>query len=302
MKSILHFLNQSDFESFTSQLLGEDRPNFMAIEGAGGDGGFDGVDGDTVFQMYFPETKNRNKQHYIKKIDTDIPKARATADKLNFEAKKWVLIVPEDLSTEVTLYLIAKAKEYGFSGMYWGATKLTALVTKYPHIKEAFPGVFLPELKSNVERIDQGVGEIKQQLLAQAGEIMTETEFVSRIQLLKQQQQFELRNLQSRVGNSSAQQTVHQAVNLKFQPLFLDLQAKKAASDRLYELEKQELEAEHEVNRNKINADHQSRGVYHSGMRIKALHDADVNHNTKAEKLALKYGKEFTPYPEEQLP
>ena len=290
MKSILHFLNQSDFESFTSQLLGEDRPNFMAIEGAGGDGGVDGVDGDTVFQMYFPETKNRNKQHYIKKIDTDILKARATADKLNFEAKNWILVVPEDLSTEVTLHLVAKAKEHGFSGMYWGATK------------EAFPGVFLPELKSNVERIDQGVGEIKQQLLAQAGEIMTETEFASRIQLLKQQQQFELRNLQSRVGDSSAQQTVHQAVNLKFQPLFLDLQAKKAASDRLYELEKRELEAEHEVNRNKINADHQSRGVYHSGMRIKALHDADVSHNTKAEKLALKYGKEFTPYPEEELP
>jgi hypothetical protein len=274
----------------------------MAIEGAGGDGGFDGVDGDTVFQMYFPETKNRDKQHYIRKIDTDIPKARATANRLNFEAKTWILVVPEDLSTDVTLHLVAKAKEYGFNGMYWGATKLSALVTKYPHIKEAFPGVFLPELKSNVERIDQGVDEIKQQLITQAGQIMTESEFISRVQLLRQQQQSELRNLQSRIGNSGAQQVAHQAVNLKFQPLFLDLQTKKAASDRLYELEKQELEAKHEVARDKINADHQRRGVFHSGMRIKALYDADVNRNVKAEKLALKYGKEFLPYPEEQLP
>lgn len=302
MKSILHFLNESDFQAFTSQLFGEEMPDYMPIEGAGGDGGFDGIEGDTIFQMFFPEPRNRTKQHYFKKIDTDIPKARATADKLGFEANKWVLVVPEDLSTEVTIHLIKKAQESGFRGTYWGANKLTTLASKYPHIKEAFPGVFLPELKSNIERIDQGVDDIKQQLLAHGGEIMTETEFASRMQNLKQRQQQEMRTMTSLAGNSSASQTLGQAVNLKYQPLFLDLGAKKAASDRLYELEKTGLETAHTKRRDEINQDHSNRGVFHSGMRINALRMADEEFNVEAEKLAIKYGKPFEAQPTEQIP
>jgi hypothetical protein len=302
MKSILHFLNESDFQSFTSQLFGEEMPDYMSIEGAGGDGGFDGIEGDTIFQMFFPEPKNRTKQHYIKKIDADIPKARATADKLGFDANNWVLVVPEDLSTEVTVHLINKAKESNFKGTYWGANKLASLVSKYPHIKEAFPGVFLPELKSNVKRIDEGVDEIKQQLAAQGGEVMTDTEYTSRMQNLKMRQQQEMRTFSSIVGNSSAQQQVHQAVNLKYQPLLLDLGAKKAASDRLYELEKTGLETKHNKRRDEINQDHSNRGVFHSGMRINALRIADEEFNVEAEKLALKYGKLFEAQSTEQIP
>jgi hypothetical protein len=56
MKQTLAFITSDDFEDFTSQLISQELPGFVAVEGAGGDGGLDGLDGTTAYQMYFPES------------------------------------------------------------------------------------------------------------------------------------------------------------------------------------------------------------------------------------------------------
>ena len=85
--------------------------------------------------MFFPEEKNRKKVKYIAKIDEDLAKLIVTIDKHKLTINRWIFVIPEDLYYEVVLHLQKKSKEIGIECLYWGATRLTALVNKHPHIK-----------------------------------------------------------------------------------------------------------------------------------------------------------------------
>ena len=94
MKQALRFISNDQFQSFTSLLFSEELPSFQAIEGAGGDGGLDGIDGTTAYQMYFPEVKNRDKKHYVAKIDADLTTLQVTMTKQKLTVTRWILVVP----------------------------------------------------------------------------------------------------------------------------------------------------------------------------------------------------------------
>jgi hypothetical protein len=119
VKQILHFLNEHDFQNFTSQLFGEELPSFQPIEGAGGDGGLDGIETETAYQMYFPEQKNRTKQKYLAKIDDSLTKLQATIESKSLTIKRWIFVVPEDLQYEVVLHLQKKSQNTGIECLYW---------------------------------------------------------------------------------------------------------------------------------------------------------------------------------------
>ncbi len=61
--------------------------------------------------MYFPEFENRDKKHYVAKINTDVAKLQKTIAEQQLTINRWIFVVPEDLTKDVVLHLQAKSKE-----------------------------------------------------------------------------------------------------------------------------------------------------------------------------------------------
>lgn len=290
MKADLHFISNDQFQSFTSQLLGEELPSYLPIEGAGGDGGLDGIEGTTAYQMYFPEQKNRTKAKYIKKIDDDIEKAQATATKHDISFTRWILVVPEDLGTDVVLHLQKKSSIAGFECLYWGATKLTALVNKYPHIRNAFPAIFLPDVKQGVDEIKLGIEELHRNQDSYT-DVMTDEEYQRRRQRLVEQGQRDAQQLMARVPAGSAKQMASQAVYTEINKKIQELLDLKQRSDRFYELAKQEINDFFDEIKEKKQSELAGRNMLHSGIAIQDFEKIEKRRVRELERLDLKYGK-----------
>jgi hypothetical protein len=289
MKAILHFITSEQFQSFTSQLFSEELPSFQSIEGAGGDGGLDGIEGTTAYQMYFPEVKNRDKKHYVAKMDADLAKLQATMAKQNLTITKWILVVPDDLSTDVVLHLQAKSNELGIECLYWGATKLTALVNKYPYIRNAFPEVFLPHVKQDLAEVKDGVASLNRKQ-DNFTDIITDDEFFRLRKQLTQEGQANARQMAGRFNGSGAQlasQAVIAETNKKIQALT----TKKTTSDRFYKLAEDEINETYGELLTKTRSSFATRGLSSSGLENKALADVEVKRKRELERLRLKYGK-----------
>ncbi len=290
MKAILHFITSEQFQSFTSQLFSEELPSFQPTEGAGGDGGLDGVDGTTAYQMYFPEVKNRDKKHYVAKIDADLAKLQATMTKQSLTITKWVLVVPDDLGTDVVLHLQAKTKELGIECLYWGATKLTALVNKYPYIRDAFPEVFLPDVKQGLADVKEGLENLhrKQDNFT---EIITDEEFFAQRKRLREQADHDARQLMGRLPAGSAQQLGSQAVYTEINKKVRELSDRKAKSDRFYELARDEINEHFDELKTQKQSEIASRGLLHSGIGQQVIEKVEAIRSRELERLKLKYGK-----------
>lgn len=293
MKQTLQFLTSEQFQNFTSQLFSEELPSYQAVEGAGGDGGLDGLDGSTAYQVYFPEVKNRDKKHYVSKIDADVAKLQATAEKHGFTITKWIFVVPDDLGADVVLHLNQKSQEAGFECIYWGATKLTALVNKYPYIKDSFPEIFLPGVKQDLTELKDGISELhrKQDTFT---EIITDDEFISRKQRLTQQGQQDAHNLMLRVPAGSAQQQASQLVANATTKKIQELADQKARSDRFYELAREEINDFFDEQEMKKQGEIAARGLIHSGIGQQEIEAVRKKRRRELERLDLKYGKKAT--------
>lgn len=291
MKQILHFLDEADFQNFTAQLFSEEFPSFQAIEGAGGDGGLDGIEGETAYQMFFPEEKNRNKAKYIAKIDKDLTKLSATIESQNLTITRWIFVIPEDLHYEVVLHLQKKSKEFGMECLYWGATKLTALVNKHPHIKNAFPGIFLTDLKVDMERVTDSVSELSRRTAASSTDIIKDDDFSAELQRIKSQMQGEQHDVNVRFGNTSLPQAASVAIRKKYMPMIDALQRRKQASDKMYDLELREINIQFDELVEKKNSEHVGRGTFHSGFRGQDIEKIEEKRMIELQKLAVKYGK-----------
>ena len=290
MKQTLQFLTSEQFQNFVSQLFSEELPSFQAIEGAGGDGGLDGIDGSVAYQVYFPEVKNRDKKHYVSKIDTDVAKLQATAEKHGFTVTKWIFVVPDDLGTDVVLHLSQKSQEVGFECIYWGATKLTALVNKYPYIKDSFPEIFLPGVKQDLADLKGGIEDLhrKQDNFT---EIITDDEFIARRQRLTQKGQQDAHQLMMRVPPGSAQQQASQIVTNETNKKIQELVEQKARSDRFYQLARDEISDFFEEQETKKRGEIAARGLTGSGIGEQELEPIRKKRHRELERLDLKYGK-----------
>lgn len=291
MKQILHFLDEGDFQNFTAQLFSEEFPSFQAIEGAGGDGGLDGIEGETAYQMFFPEQKNRTKKKYVEKIDKDLAKLKATAEEHDLTVTRWIFVVPEDLNYEVVLHLKKRSKEYDIECLYWGATKLTTLVNKHPHIKSAFPGIFLTDLRVDMERVTNGLEALSQRTASSTADILKEDDYLAQVKQIKTRWKDEMHSINIRFGNSSVPQTATSALQKKYQPMFDELQRRKQTSDKMYELELKEINIHFNELVEKKNSEHVGRGTFHSGFRGQDIDKIEEKRTIELEKLSIKYGK-----------
>lgn len=287
MKELLAFLTSDDFEDFTSQLISQELPGFIAIEGSGGDGGLDGLDGNVAFQMYFPEVKNRNAAHYIKKIDNTLAKLMRTKAENGLDITNWILVVPEDMHFTVGIHLQKVSKNTGVNCSYWGATKLKALLSKYPEIKQNFPAIFLPEFKQDMGEVKSGIAKLHSQNTEHGIQIITEQEYVELMSPIRE----DIRAL----ARSGVREEGGYDPNLGFRrqvdKRYTELQAKKAASDRVYEMDLEEINERHDEEVEMKQGEHVRRGVLHSGFAIQDIEKINARRSREIERLKIKYGK-----------
>ena len=183
-----------------------------------------------------------------------------------------------------------KSKEVGFECIYWGATKLTALVNKYPYIRDAFPEIFLPDVKQDLASVKDGIENLhrKQDSFT---DIMTDEEFFSRRQRLTQEGQQNARQLMQRVPPGSAQQQASQIVTAETNKKIQELADQKKRSDRFYELARQEINDFFEEELTKKQGEIAARGLTHSGIGQQAIEAVERKRKRELERLDLKYGK-----------
>ncbi|MEK7597100.1 MAG: hypothetical protein AAB441_00460 [Patescibacteria group bacterium] len=158
MKLRLNFNSEQEFQNFCNQLFSAELPSYQAIEGSGGDKGIDGLDKNTVFQIFFPDIKNRIKSKYIDKINEDLVKIKNAIKENKLNIERWIIVIPEDLSADVIIYLRKKSEETGIECIGWGASKLTELLGKSPHIKKSFPSVFSQDIEEELKELSEKIG------------------------------------------------------------------------------------------------------------------------------------------------
>lgn len=292
MKQALRFQSENEFQTFFSQLCSAEFPDFQAVEGAGGDMGFDGLCGETAYQVYSPEDKNRTDSKFIKKIDKDLEKVIKNRKKLKIQIKEWIFVVPEDLRMKVIAHLQAKSNEKDIKCLYWGATKLTQLVTKHPHIQDSFPTIFLPPVRNGIEKIENTLQNISKperntKVFANV-EIIGDEEFTQA--LTKLYEDYWEEAVPSDLGFTWEKPPNAKKLATKFKQEEEKLRTKKNKSDSAYVIELEELNEAYDEEIEKTNIAMNSRGLYQSGIRDKAIESLEVKRKRDVSKLKLKYG------------
>ncbi len=292
MKQTLHFQSEQEFQNFVGQLFSAEFPNFQAIEGAGGDGGLDGLDGNTIYQVFFPDLKNRNHSRYKGKIDSDLPKAIKTAEKLDIDLARWILIVPEDLRFETIGYLNQKSKEKGIVCLAWGATKLNELINKHPHIRNSFPGIFLPDVRDDISDVKISIDNLSRPKTLTNVEIVTDKDFQSIKNKITEEFHQKAKGASIRFGDSSASQASSVIYQKEANTKMDELRIKKERSDKAFELEKQDIEVTYDKILQTAKEEMNSRGLSSSGIANKRYSEIEDQKIREIGKLKLKYGKD----------
>lgn len=294
MKQKLRFTSEEEFQSFFGQLSSAEISDFLPVEGSGGDKGFDGLSGTTAYQAYFPDEKNRTDAKYINKINEDLDKVIKNKRRLGLGITDWIFVVPEDLRISVVAHLRKKSKETGINCTYWGATKLLELITKHPHIQDSFPTIFLPPVHEEVKKVTRSLDSGIKATLVKADspvEIITEQEFARQKREIQNELYQKLEPYYS--GSRPIRGTADERVPLEqeAEQKYRDLQIKKQASDNLYKLELEEIEEKYQEETEKTNEEMNKRGLFHSGIKDRAIGRLEVKKKREIEKLKLKYGK-----------
>jgi len=291
----LKFKSGDEFQNFFSQLASAELGDFQSVEGSGGDGGFDGIYGPTAYQAYFPEPKNRTRGKFIQKIDIDLPKVIETSKRLDLNIDSWILVVPVDLGIDVIAYLSKKSKETKIKCSYWGASKLSQLVTKYPYIQDSFPDIFLPPVREILREIDLNLkhqGEDTK--ISELVPIIRDSDFYQQKKNIWDEYQKKIKdfpkNRHGRVTYGYEEKDLEFSREAK--KAERELESKKKASDKAYELELDELNEIYDENVEKLKEEMAKKGLFSSGIKGNAIGKIEIKRKRQIERLKLKYGKE----------
>jgi hypothetical protein len=290
---ILRFQSEQEFQNFFGQLASAEISNFQAVEGSAGDSGFDGISDTTAYQVYYPEDKNRTDTNYIKKIDDDVAKIVKSSKELGLNIKEWILVVPEDLRIKVIVHLQKKSQETGLTCKHWGATKLTELITKHPHIQDSFPTIFLPPVREGIKDIQKTLDEGEQPRVLTSVNIIGDQEYLERRKIIINEYTEQTKSFIRVHGtSSSAYLAADMAYKKEADKKLKELQMEKEKSDRAYQLELDEINEYFEEQIRKVNDDMAKRGIYNSGIRLRKVGLLEVKKKRANERLNLKFGKQ----------
>lgn len=291
MKQALYFQSEEEFQSFCSQLFHAEFPMFQSVEGAGGDGGMDGKDGTRIFQMFIPDLKNRNDKTYIEKIDASLTRLRETVERERLAVSEWIFVTPEDLRYKSIIHLQRKSTEVGFGCLSWGATKLTELLNAHPAIRNSFPRIFLPDVKEGLEEVREKIDNLTRPSRHEF-RIISDREFMELNNEIERKFQQDSRNAQFRFGASSAAEYAANIFRQEVNRAKEQLRRQKELSDRMYELDLQEIEEKFTKMSQQKTDEMAERGILTSGFLLQSMREIQTQKNREVERLKIRYGKE----------
>jgi hypothetical protein len=237
-------------------------------------------------------SQNRNLAHYIAKIDDTLTKLQKTIADEGLEVARWVFVAPEDLHFKAVIHLQKKSEELDIECVYWGATKLTALLASHPQIRDNFPEVFLPDVKQDLGDVKTGIAKLNVPRTEHNIEIITDEDYARMRESLREDLRGLYRSAQS-LGGSAAEAATH-AYRAKMDKQFGELDRKKAASDRAYELDLADVNDHFEQELAAKQSDLARRNMLTSGFGQKELNDINERRHREIERLRMKYGKNLT--------
>ena len=295
-QNVLRFHSEKEFQEFFSILSAAELPNFMAVEGSGGDKGFDGIAEKTAFQVYFPEEKNRTDANYINKIEVDLAKVLKSCQELNLDIVSWIFVVPEDLRMDVVNLLLKKSDQTKVRCIYWGASKLKELAYKHTHVIDAFPTVFLPHVRNQVEQVKKLLQEYKP-IKEMGVEVITEQDF--EYQLREIEREFntkvtsELQILRAHgAGDSSYVRQISIKHREEANAKRKGVQNKKERSDQVYSYEVDQINKHFNEEKQRIST---LEYIYQGDLQV-ALDEITKQKTDELTKLSIKYGKNNIQY------
>lgn len=292
MKQILRFQSELEFQNFFAQIRSAEISDFQAIEGSGGDMGLDGIDDDTAYQVFYPEHHNRTVSKYITKIDEDLVKVVKANDELNLGLKRWIFVVPEDLRPKVVVHLRVKSQKTGLKCLYWGATKLNELANKYPHIKNSFPTIFLPDYAPKFDEIITKIDNLPNVGSFNGIEIIPDDVYNRQLKSIQQEYRDKIQNFVATHGTHSsayiaADDILRKEANKKTE----ESRLKKEKSDKAYQIALDELNESFDEKLVKLREDFSRRGIYGGGIMLSAEGKLQVKKQRAIDKLNLIFGK-----------
>lgn len=293
MKQELYFQSEDEFQTFFGQLCSAEIPDFQAIEGSGGDMGFDGLSDKIAYQVFYPIHKNRTIAKYKGKIDSDLTKVLESKKKLGLKIERWIFVVPEDLRIEVVSYLKHKSEEAEVRCEYWGYTKLSELVNKHPYIKDSFPTIFLPPVRKGLDDLKEVISKgNKPRVIDETVEIVSDKEYGERKQAIQLEYQRKAVSVIGRYGGSSGSVAGTVAFQLDANKRLSELRHKKERSDKAYQLELEEMNEYYNSEIEEKKTELNRRGILVSGICNREVGKIEVKRNRDIERLKLKYDKE----------
>lgn len=164
---------------------------------------------------------------------------------------------------------------------------------KRSHESKYISKPYVPQIIT-LEEIGAVIDErLKERLLRNTTtDIYRESDFENDMHDIQERFQTQLNNVQIQTGgNSSAIQVASMLLQKKATQQRQRLQKRKADSDRLYELEREEINEKFEDLYQKKTAELNERGVYHSGFGKQELDLVKKQRDREIERLNIKYGK-----------
>jgi len=156
-EQIAQINNPQEFTKLCNMLLAEKYGSgYQIIDGTRADGGNDGyvISEKRIFAMYCPiKPERKTDSDYLKKIRSDMSKAKLLKDSGAYEIENWTFLTPRKLSNDIIVKMKESAKDIGLSAIHQESTFLATELSKNKHLISEFPALHIFDLDSKLEKI-----------------------------------------------------------------------------------------------------------------------------------------------------
>jgi hypothetical protein len=156
-EQIAQMTDQQEFTRLCNAILTERYgKDYQVIDGTRTDGGNDGyiISEKRITAMYCPiKPERRTDADYLKKIKSDIAKARSLMDSGKYEIENWTFLTPRKLSNDVVVAMRKHAESIGFNATHQESTYLANELLRNKHLIDAFPNLQINDVNAKLDEI-----------------------------------------------------------------------------------------------------------------------------------------------------
>jgi hypothetical protein len=188
--------------------------------------------------------------------------------------------------------LFVAEEAIGLTCYYRGAQEKYLPEYKGSHHAAVMLSEFLPELKQEMSSIRLEMAKLARPVSVNNIEIVTDADYIRERQILHDEQRSLVRSTLS-ITNGAAVGAINEAARIETRKKMDYLSARKARSDRYYDIELAEINDQYDDEVERAKALLNTRGMLHSGATQLELERLEKKRGREILKLKMKYGKEM---------